>query len=182
MLGLRASTQRLAGAGHGLVPGLLPVPPRVVHGERAVRRVGHARKHAMGRAGSETEGWHGRGKLCCGRGAPVHRLLRQRVRVVPRKVRLADDKVVVRVQLPELAVQHVKVLVTQVAVHQIDVLLLVRVRERVHKARVANVAGAQTAAAAAVRDHKDARNHRAGIFFLEFGRRVQELEARVVGE
>lgn len=47
----------------------------------------------------------------------------QRVSLVPRKVLLVDQKVVIGVQLPESAVQYVEVLVRKVLSHFVDVLL-----------------------------------------------------------
>ena len=46
--------------------------------------------------------------------------------VVPRKVLPVDEQVVVLVQLPELAVDHVEVLVAEVFCHLVDVILVLK--------------------------------------------------------
>ena len=46
--------------------------------------------------------------------------------VVSREIHLVDEEIVVAVELPELAVNHVEVLVAEVSGHLIDVLLVLQ--------------------------------------------------------
>ena len=59
--------------------------------------------------------------------------------VVPRKVLPVDEQVVVLVQLPELAVDHVEVLVAEEVGDLVDIVLLLEESQRCQKIRMAQL-------------------------------------------
>lgn len=104
------------------------------------------------------------------------RQVRQLVQVRPR-----EQEVVVRVELPELAVEHVEVLVGEVVVDHVDVLLNVHGVEGVEEVRAPQLPRVDAAPRRRVEDVEDARDDGARVLFLELWGGLEEGEARVEG-
>mmetsp|Transcript_16578 Transcript_16578/g.42963 ORF Transcript_16578/g.42963 Transcript_16578/m.42963 type:complete len:441 (+) Transcript_16578:794-2116(+) len=104
----------------------------------------------------------------------------ERVVVVPREVLLRELHVVIIVELPEAAVDHVEVLVREEGGGAVDVVVSVKRAQRGWERRALE-RGARDLGRAAPRDGvQDAQYHRLHIPLLKLGRRLEEGEARVV--
>ena len=93
-----------------------------------------------------------------------------------------DGKVVVGVQLPEFAVQHVKVLVAEVLRHLVDVFFLVDDSEEVDHIGAAELAQRDATRMGLVHDIVYPYDDCQRVFLLKLGRVLEELEPRVVSE
>jgi len=98
---------------------------------------------------------------------------------VPIQVLLGNKQVVVLIQLPELAIDHIEVLVGEVVLDQIDVVLELERLEHPEKVGALELGERDLARPGAVDRVVDARDHRLYVAGVELLVVVQELEARV---
>ena len=101
--------------------------------------------------------------------------------LVPREVLLIDQEVVVRVQLPEPAVQNVEVLVREILANLVDVFLRAHLLQHVKQVRVFKVAPRDLPVVVRVESVKDAHDYCVGVALLELWRLLEELELQPGG-
>lgn len=99
----------------------------------------------------------------------------ERVALIAREVVFVDEEIVVGVQLPEAAVQHVEVLVREVLSHLVDVILPGYVEEHVLEVGALEVAEGDAAVVVHVYFVKYAHHHGVRVTVLKLWRRLQEF-------
>ncbi len=109
----------------------------------------------------------------------IYGLPREGVPLIPRKVLLVDEEVVVGVELPEAAVEHVEVLVGKILTNHIDVALVADLDEGLHQVRLLKISPSYLPVVVRVESEEYSHHHRVSVPVLELGGRLQELQAGV---
>lgn len=99
--------------------------------------------------------------------------------IMPSKIRLANDEIMISIQLPEFTVDHIEVLVWEVLGDQVDVLFRLQGGQNVEEIGASQLAQAYSTWPGGVGTEEDAGNHGRHISRVEFRCCLEEGEAGV---
>ena len=99
--------------------------------------------------------------------------------LVSRKVLLVYQKIVIGVQLPKPAVEHVEVLVREVLSHHVDIILIAYLMESVHQIRQLEVTPRNLVIIVGIDDEEYSHDHSVRVAILELGSGLQEFKTRM---
>lgn len=99
--------------------------------------------------------------------------------IMPCQIQLINIKVMISIQLPELAVNHVKVFIAEERHDLIDILLLLQQLDHFHKIRLSQLRHRHATRPTAIHAVVDASNDRVHVARMKFCGFSKEREARV---
>ena len=108
---------------------------------------------------------------------PLHRLSTQRIPFVPGEVLLINKEIVVRVQLPEPAVQNIEVLITKEVPDLVDVILAVNLKQNFNEVGVPEVSEADGGVIIRVQGEEDPHYNSVCVPVLELRCALQKIKA-----